>query len=211
MFGASCSAAQGPEFANKLPVLDPDPDAGATDPGPKQLVVAGGCFWCTEGVFEQLAGVSDVESGYAGGSAETANYEAVCTGTTGHAEVIRITYDPTQVTIGTLLRVFFATHDPTTLNRQGPDRGSQYRSAVFYADETQKDAAERYIAQLDASGAYQDAVVTTIEPLDAYYPAEAYHQDFAQNNPDHGYIRVQAKPKIDKLQKLFPETLAKPE
>jgi len=196
MLGASCSAAQGPEFAKKLPVLDLDPDAGATDSGPKHLVVAGGCFWCVEGVFEQLAGVHAVESGYAGGEAATATYEAVSSGRTGHAEVVRITYDPTQ--------------DPTTLNRQGPDKGTQYRSAVFYQDEAQKDAAERYVAQLDASGAYADPIVTTVEPLDGYWPAEDYHQDFVSRNPNHGYVRVQALPKIDKLQKLFPEQLAEP-
>jgi methionine-S-sulfoxide reductase len=210
MSGFGCSAAQGPDFAAKLPVLDQDPDAEASDPTPQHAVFAGGCFWCVEGVFERLAGVSDVESGYAGGSATTASYDAVSSGETDHAEVVRITYDPTQVTYGTLLRIFFATHDPTTLNRQGPDAGRQYRSAVFYADEAQRAAAARYIEQLDAAGAYPRPVVTTLEPLEAYYPAEDYHQDYVQRNPSNPYIRQNALPKVDKLQKLFPERLAQP-
>lgn len=190
-----------------LPAPSLDPDAGATDPTPRTLIVAGGCFWCVEGVFERLAGVRDVESGYAGGSADTADYERVCSGATGHAEAVRITYDPTVITLGALLRVFFATHDPTTLNRQGNDVGSQYRSAIFWSDAGQREAGTAYIAHLDAARIFVKPIVTTLEPLKAFYLAETYHQDFAQRNPGHPYIRAVSQPKIDKLCRLFPDQL----
>jgi peptide-methionine (S)-S-oxide reductase len=157
------------------PKIDvPKTEAGQT----RQAVFAGGCFWCTEAVFEQLEGVTEVTSGYSGGDADTANYKAVCTGQTGHAEAIRITYDPAKLTFGELLRVHFATHDPTTLNRQGADKGTQYRSAIFYADDEEKHVAEAYIRQLDEAKVFSSPIVTTLEPLAAFYPAEEYHQDY---------------------------------
>jgi methionine-S-sulfoxide reductase len=164
-------------------------------------VFAGGCFWCTEAVFEQLAGVSDVTSGYAGGSAETANYKAVCQGDTNHAEVIRITYDPAQIRYDQLLDVFFDAHDPTQLNRQGNDVGTQYRSAIFYASDDEKQAAAAKIAQLNAANAFGRPIVTTLEPLTAFYTAEDYHQGYAQLNPNQPYIESVSFPKVCKIQK----------
>lgn len=172
-------------------------------------VFAGGCFWCTEAVFEQLDGVSDVTSGYAGGDARRANYKAVCEGDTGHAEAIRITYNPGKLAYEKLLEVFFATHDPTQLNAQGPDSGTQYRSAVFFANETQKQAAEKYIAQLTEKKTYANPIVTTLEPLKEFFPAEEYHQNFVQRNPNHPYIVQQALPKVQKACTLFPRETRK--
>ncbi len=171
--------------------------------GPRTAVFAGGCFWCTEAVFEQLNGVSDVTSGYSGDRKETANYEAVCGGRTNHAEAIRITYDPSKISYGQLLRVFFTTHDPTTKDRQGPDSGRQYRSAIFYQNEDQKRLAEGYIAQLNAAKVFDKPIVTTLEPLTEFYPAEGYHQDFVQANPLHPYVRQQALPKVQKVREKF--------
>jgi len=152
--------------------------------------------------------VLDVESGYAGGSAETANYDAVKTGQTKHAEVVRITYDPTKITYGTILKVFFTTaHDPTTLNRQGADVGPQYRSAIFYANDEQKQVAADYIKQLNDAGVYSNPIVTTLEPLEKYYPAEGYHQDYAKQNPYSGYIQGVSQPKVQKTKKAYPELL----
>ena len=176
--------------------------------GVRQIVLAGGCFWCVEAVYEQLDGVIDVESGYAGGDAATANYDAVKTGRTKHAEVVRITYDPSKITFGKILKVFFSTaHDPTTLNRQGNDIGPQYRSAIFYANESQKQIAEDYIKLLNDAEVFKSPIVTTLEPLDAYYPGEAYHQDFARLNPLHPYIRGVSTPKVEKTQKAYPDLL----
>jgi len=186
-----------------------DAQSADADPAaPRQVVLAGGCFWCVEAVYDQLEGVLDVESGYAGGSAETANYRAVCTGQTGHAEVVRITYDPTLITYGTLLKVFFSTaHDPTTLNRQGADVGTQYRSAIFYETEQQRQIAADYIDQLNAAEVFRHPIVTTLEPLEAYYPAEEYHQDYAERNPNEGYIRGVADPKVEHTREAHPELL----
>jgi peptide-methionine (S)-S-oxide reductase len=184
-----------------LPQIDIAPDA----PGTKHAIFAGGCFWCTEAVFEQIVGVSDVVSGYAGDIAQTANYEAVCGGGTNHAEAIRITYDPSKVTFGQLLRVFFATHDPTTKDRQGPDWGRQYRSAIFYQTDDEKRVAQAYIQQLDEAKLFPRPIVTTLEPLTQFFPAEAYHQDFARANPTHPYIRQQALPKVAKVREKFGE------
>ena len=170
-------------------------------------VFAGGCFWCVEAVFEELDGVIEVVSGYSGGSQETANYEAVCTGNTGHAEAVEIIYDPSKITYEKLLEVHFATHDPTTLNRQGNDHGTQYRSAIFYANDKEKQAAQDYIVKLEKSGKYSRPIVTTLEPLQAFYPAEAYHQNFVCTNPMQGYVRAVAMPKVDKVRKLFPDDL----
>jgi len=162
-------------------------------------VFSGGCFWCTEAAFEQLDGVLDVTSGYIGGSADTANYRAVCNGNTGHAEAIRITYDPAKISYDQLLTVFFDAHDPTQLNRQGNDVGTQYRSAIFYADEAQKQAAWAKIDQLNAAQAFPRPIVTTLEPLSTFYPAEDYHQDYARLNPDQPYIQAVSMPKACKV------------
>jgi len=174
-----------------------------------EAVFAGGCFWCVEAVFEQLDGVLDAVSGYSGGSAETANYEAVCTGRTGHAEAVKIVYDPKKVSYEQLLKVHFATHDPTTLNRQGPDTGTQYRSAIFYANEQEKALAEAFLADLADAKVFRRPVVTTLEPLNAFYPAEAKHQDFVACNPRQPYVRAIALPKVEKARKKF-ESLLKP-
>lgn len=182
-------------------IPNPEVDAElAIAPGSETAVLAGGCFWCTEAVFEAADGVSAVISGYAGGTAETANYETVCSGATEHAEAIEITYDPSRITYGGLLKLFFSVaHDPTQKDRQGPDRGRQYRSAVFYADEEQKRIAEAYIAQLGRTGVYDKPIVTEIEPLDEFFPAEGYHQDFVRRNPNHPYVVFHALPKLEKL------------
>ncbi len=170
-------------------------------------VFAGGCFWCTEAAFEQLDGVTDVVSGYSGGSKETANYEQVCDGDTGHAEAIRIAYDPSRISYDKLLDVFFDAHDPTQLNRQGADVGTQYRSAIFYANDEQKRAAEQKIKQLTDAKAFSRPIVTTLEPLTAFYPAEEYHQDYARNNPMQPYIQMQAVPKVCKIREKHAELI----
>ena len=185
-----------------------DRDQGDQASATKQIVLAGGCFWCVEAVYEQLEGVIDVESGYAGGDAKAANYDAVKTGRTRHAEVVRITYDPSKIKLGQILKVFFTTaHDPTQLNRQGYDVGPQYRSAIFYATSEQKQIAEAYIKQLDEAKVFRDPIVTTLEPLEAYYPAEGYHQDYARRNPADRYIQGVSTPKVEKTKKAFPELL----
>lgn len=194
-----------PKVGGRLPVPEQDTELAATS-GEAVAVFAGGCFWCTEAVFEELDGVSDVMSGYAGGDPARANYEAVCTGTTGHAEAIQITYDPAKVTYGQLLRIFFATHNPTTLNRQGPDHGTQYRSAIFYKNAQQKSVAEAYIAQLTAAKSFSKPIVTTLEPLTKFFPAEDYHQDFVKNNPRQPYVRQWALPKLEKLKEYLSES-----
>ncbi len=175
----------------------------------KKAVFAGGCFWCVEAVFEELDGVHNAISGYAGGDADSANYEAVCSGRTQHAEAVEILYDPSKLSYAKLLEVHFATHDPTTLNRQGADAGPQYRSAIFYADDEQKQLAEAFIADLDAAKAFPSKIVTTLEPLEKFYPAEAYHQGFVCRNPNQGYVRGVALPKVEKVQKKFKEMLKK--
>jgi peptide methionine sulfoxide reductase msrA/msrB len=181
--------------------------AAATASKMRQAVFAGGCFWCVEAVFEELDGVIEAVSGYAGDSRETANYKTVCSGKTRHAEAVMITYDPSKVSFEQLLRVHFATHDPTTKDRQGADVGTQYRSAIFYRDETEKRTAEQVITELAAN--YSQPIVTTLEPLaaDAFYPAEHEHQDFVCRNPMQPYVRAVAVPKVEKLRKLFPEQL----
>jgi len=168
-------------------------------------IFAGGCFWCMEGVFDQLTGVKQATSGYAGGSKDTADYESVCSGTTGHAESVRITYDPTKITYGELLRVFFTVHNPTTLNRQGPDHGTQYRSAIFYLDDDQKKVADAYIQQLEKAQVFPRKIVTALEPLklDAFYPAEAYHQNYVACHLDNPYVVQEALPKVDKVREKF--------
>ncbi len=181
----------------------------AQEPTPATVVLAGGCFWCVEAVFLPVAGVQRVRSGYAGGTAETATYEAVCSGTTNHAEVVEVTYDPAQVSFGRLLQLFFGVaHDPTQKDRQGNDRGRQYRSAIFYATPQQKAVAEAYIAELNARQAFPAPIVTTLEPLEAFYEAEAYHQNYAARNPGQPYIVFTALPKVEKLRAAFPERLS---
>jgi peptide-methionine (S)-S-oxide reductase len=183
------------------PKYDPAPAADVAIAG---AVLAGGCFWCTEAVFKELDGVSAVRSGYAGGTRATANYDAVCSGTTDHAEAIEITYDARKTSFGQLLRIFFSVaHDPTQMNRQGNDRGRQYRSAVFFADELQRDVTRRYIDQLEAAKVYSAPIKTTLEPLTEFFVAEAYHQDFVARNPRQGYVMAVAKPKVAALRESF--------
>lgn len=189
---------------------EPEQDLPAGE-GEQRVVLAGGCFWCVEAVLIAMDGVTRVESGYAGGAPETANYESVCTGTTGHAEAVDVHYDPARVSFGELLRVFFSVaHDPTQLNRQGNDRGTQYRSAVFYETQEQKHVVESYIRQLTEADVFSDPVVTTLEPLEAFYSAEAQHQNFAARNPNQPYIMAVAAPKVEKLIDGFGDRL-KPE
>jgi len=189
------------------PVADfPDPPNGGTDhaQGPQIAVLAGGCFWGMEGVFERLKGVSQVLSGYSGGNPSTAHYEMVATGTTGHAESIQVTYDPSVISYGTLLKVFFSVaHDPTELNYQGPDSGSQYRSSIFYANEEQKQVAESYISLLESRHIFPQPIVTKVVPLLAFYPAEDYHQKFYDKNPDYPYILIYDRPKVMALLRTY--------
>ncbi|TXH06243.1 MAG: peptide-methionine (S)-S-oxide reductase MsrA [Nevskiaceae bacterium] len=188
---------------------DPIDDiAHETAPGKALAVLAGGCFWCTEAVYRELDGVLEVVSGYSGGSADTADYKTVCTGTTQHAEVIQIAYDPSRISFGRLLKIFFSiAHDPTQLNRQGNDIGTQYRSAIFYADDAQKRVAEAYIKQLDAAGVFKSPIVTRLEPLKDFFEAEGYHQNYAALHPEQGYIAAVALPKVEKLRAYFGEQL----
>lgn len=166
-------------------------------------VFGGGCFWCTEAVFLEMMGVDSVVSGYAGGHTENPTYEQVCSGGTGHAEVVKITFDTAVVSYRDLLDVFFATHDPTTLNRQGADRGTQYRSIIFYADDDQRDAAEETIRELDESGALPGPVVTQLAPLDRFYEAESYHKDYYKNNSYNPYCQIVISPKLSKFRSKF--------
>jgi peptide-methionine (S)-S-oxide reductase len=177
----------------------------------KQAVFGGGCFWCTEAVFKMLRGVISVEPGYAGGTVPNPTYDQVCTGRTGHAEVIRIEYDPAKIGYDDLLAVFFATHDPTTLNRQGNDVGTQYRSSVFVLDDGQREEAKRFIASLEKEHPGGNPVVTTIEPLDAFYPAEEYHKDYFARNQGEPYCQVVINPKLAKAKKRFAELLKESE
>ena len=172
--------------------------------------LAGGCFWCLEAAFQDLKGVEKVQSGYAGGHVSNPSYEQVCTGTTGHAEVVQITFDPTVVSFDDLLHVFFTIHDPTTLNRQGEDVGTQYRSAIFYHTPEQKATAERVIRELEAEKVWDDPVVTELKPLDAFYPAEQYHRDYYRRNPTQGYCRAVIAPKVAKVRKLYFDKLKQP-
>jgi peptide-methionine (S)-S-oxide reductase len=197
-FGALCLGAA--EFP--APTLDPAPAAGTK----ATAVLAGGCFWGVEAVFDKVKGVSDAVSGYAGGQKSTAHYEIVSTGRTGHAESVEITYDPSQISYGRLLQIFFSVaHDPTQLNRQGPDEGTQYRSAIFYANDEQKAVAEAYIAQLNEAKVFRHKIVTQVVPLAAFYPAEAYHQDYIVHNPGNPYVMFNDLPKLAQLKKKYPE------
>lgn len=171
---------------------------------------AGGCFWCTEAVFERMEGVNDVVSGYIGGHVPNPTYEQVCAKKTGHAEAVEIYYDPDVRSYEELLEVFFKTHDPTTLNRQGGDEGPQYRSSVFYHDETQKKAAQKYIEKLNDSDEYPSPVVTQLEKATKFYPAEEYHQDYFRRNPNAGYCRVVVRSKVEKFDSVFGDKIKKP-
>ena len=175
--------------------------------GMETVTLAGGCFWCLEAVFQQLKGVTKVTSGYAGGTVPNPSYEAVCTGRTGHAEVVQIEFDPAVVSYRELLDVFFVIHDPTTLNRQGVDEGTQYRSAVFYHAPQQQQVAEAVIAELEAGKVWDDPIVTEVVPLDAFYPAEEYHRDYFRRNPGQSYCRAVIAPKVAKLRKHYFEKL----
>jgi peptide-methionine (S)-S-oxide reductase len=190
-------------------VPDPPMDTAAMMKGTQTAVLAGGCFWGMEGVFERLKGVLDVTSGYSGGNKETAQYEMVGTGTTGHAESVQISYDPTQISYGTLLKVFFTVaHDPTEMNFQGPDYGTQYRSVIFYANDGQKQIAESYIRELDQAKLYAKPIVTQVVPLNGFYAAEDYHQHFLDRNPSYPYIVFWDMPKIAELKKTYPQLVA---
>lgn len=183
------------------PALDNPKQQGAL----QTAVLSGGCFWGVQGVYEHVQGVEKVVSGYAGGDRSTAQYEAVSGGTTGHAESVQITFDPAKVSYGELLQIFFSVvHDPTQLNRQGPDTGTQYRSAIVYGDDTQKNIATAYIAQLSKAGVFRRPIVTRVERLRGFYPAESYHQDYLVHNPSNPYIAYNDLPKIENLKRVFP-------
>lgn len=169
----------------------------------RQATLAGGCFWCIEAVFSSLKGVKKAQSGFSGGNIKNPSYKEVCTGRTGHAEVVQITYNPEQIRFEELLEVFWAVHDPTSLNRQGNDIGTQYRSAIFYHDETQKQIAEDYICQLETSSAYDNPIVTEIKPFEAFYPAEDYHDDYYNLNKEQPYCRTVVRPKVEKFKRKF--------
>lgn len=167
------------------------------------ITLGGGCFWCTEAVYVQVRGVVDVESGYGNGHAERPSYEQVCTGTTGHNEVVKLTYDPAQISTREVLEIFFVIHDPTTLNRQGNDVGTQYRSGIYFSTPEQEAVAREVIAEMAASGVYSRPIITEVAPVANYWPAEAYHQDFFERNPDQGYCMAVAAPKVAKFRKTF--------
>ena len=191
------------------PTVDSAPAAGK--PGLKSVVFAGGCFWGVQAVFQHVKGVADATSGYAGGAAATAKYDLVSTGDTGHAESVKVTFDPSQISYGQLLKVFFSVaHDPTELNHQGPDDGTQYRSVVFFTGADQKRIAESYVQQLEQAKAFHNPIVTQIVPLQAFYAAEGYHQNYARLHPDNPYIVINDAPKVAHLKKLFPQIYREP-
>lgn len=200
-------------FAHKVSAeTQPQGTSTVSDSDQQQESVAtfaGGCFWCTEAVFERLEGVNDVISGYIGGTVPNPTYEQVCGKKTGHAEACEIYYDPSKITYDELLEVFFKTHDPTTLNKQGADEGPQYRSSVFYHDEDQKKATEKYIKKLDESGEFNRKIVTTLEKAVTFYPAEEYHQDFYRKNPNYGYCQAVVRDKVRKVNRSFGDKLKK--
>lgn len=201
LFGA---CAYGADHAVPKPVLD----SPKTLQGRQTAVFAGGCFWCTEAVFELIKGVDTVVSGYAGGDKKTAHYQMVGSGATKHIESIQITYDPAKITYGQLLMVFFgAAHDPTQIDRQGPDSGKQYRSAIFYQTDDQKRIAEAYIQQLNEAKVFSKKIATEVLALPEFYPAESYHQDYVKHNPNEGYVVVNSIPKVKKTKALFPDLL----
>jgi peptide-methionine (S)-S-oxide reductase len=203
--GTACTAKASPSSSGPVPAPTVDA-ARAAAPGQRTAVVSGGCFWGIQAVFQHVKGVISATSGYSGGSAKTAEYEIVSTGETGHAESVQIVYDPSQITYGELLRVFFSVaHDPTQLNRQGPDEGTQYRSSIFYANDEQKHVAEAYISQLDKAGVFSRPIVTKVVPLQSFYPAESYHQNYAALHPNQPYIVFNDAPKVEHLRQEFPD------
>ena len=202
-FSSISNAADRNGFSVPAPSVDAALASGKSN---QTVVLAGGCFWGIQAVFQHVKGVISATSGYSGGASATAEYELVSTGETGHAESVKITYDPSQITYGRLLQIFFSVaHDPTQLNRQGPDEGTQYRSAIFYNGDEQKRIAEAYIAQLNQAKVFPRQIVTQVVPLKAFYPAEAYHQDYATRHPDNPYIAYNDAPKVTHLRHLFPD------
>lgn len=206
MFSVACNSSSA---AVKIP--DPAQDAPLAKTSSQAAVVfAGGCFWGIQAVFKHVKGVTSATSGYSGGSAATAHYEIVSTGQTGHAESVKIIYDPAKVSFGQLLKVFFSVaHDPTELNRQGPDSGTQYRSVIFFTDPEQKRIAQAYIAQLDSAKAFSSRIVTQLVPLQAFYPAEDYHQNYAELHPNEPYIAINDLPKVEHLRETLPDLYVK--
>lgn len=197
---AACSEGEKPAAMTERP---------APSAAPEPATFGAGCFWCVEAVFQELEGVLAVESGYAGGHVPNPTYKQICTGTTGHAEVVRVTFDPSKVRYEDLLEVFWRTHDPTTPNRQGNDVGPQYRSVIFTHGDRQRELAEKYRKELDASGAFPAPVVTEIAPVANYFKAEDYHQNYFRNNPEQGYCRAIIRPKMEKFRKVFADKLKK--
>ncbi|MBL0079792.1 MAG: bifunctional methionine sulfoxide reductase B/A protein [Bacteroidetes bacterium] len=192
-----------------LEFLSEDQLAAETNTGNDTIILGGGCFWCVEAIYQNLEGVVSVSSGYAGGSVKNPTYKAVCSGTTGHAEVIEIVFDKAKTSLDEIFKVFFVVHDPTTLNRQGADAGTQYRSTIMYRNENQRTIAKSLIDQLEKEKVYDNPIVTTLEPLSVYYKAEDYHQDYFNNNKSQGYCQMVIQPKIDKFEKIFKDRLKK--
>ena len=198
-------SAQGPAAASAIPLPDPVVDQQLASDEPQVAVLAGGCFWGVQAVFQHTNGVQLALSGYSGGMKTNPSYEEVTTGRTGHAESVQIKYNPREISYGQILKIYFSVvHDPTQLNRQGPDIGTHYRSAIFYSNDEQKKIAEAYIAQLGQAGVFKSPIVTKVGPLVAFYPAEAYHQDYAIKHPTQPYIAIHDLPKVDNLKRLFP-------
>lgn len=210
----SCDAAPSSKSATTETAAEADinlPETTMLDNGKEKATLAGGCFWCTEAIFKELRGVEKVESGYSGGKVSNPTYEQVSSGATGHAETIQITFDPKVISFKELLEVFFVTHDPTTLNQQGADIGTQYRSAVFYHSKEQKRIAEEVIKEITEQKIYANPIVTKLEPFKVFYKAEEYHQNYYERNPDKGYCRVVIEPKVLKFRKHFIDKLKKPD
>jgi peptide-methionine (S)-S-oxide reductase len=201
------AACTGCTAATKTPIPAPTSDSAlAQTPGRQTAIFAGGCFWGTQSVFERVKGVLSTTAGYAGGSAATATYDQVTQENTGHAESVKVVFDPSKITYGQLLQIFFSVvHDPTQLNRQGPDVGSSYRSAIFYTSDEQQKISKAYIAQLDAAKVFRKPIVTQVVPLKGFYDAEAYHQDYALHNPNNPYIMVCDRPKVEALKQEYPD------
>lgn len=208
MAAIAALAAIGPSLLPAKSKIFPDAavDSVGNETAPQTAVFAGGCFWGVEAVFDHLKGVKQAVSGFSGGKAQTAHYDMVSNGNTGHAESVKVTYDPTEITYGQLLKVFFSVaHDPTELNRQGPDEGTQYRSAIFYANDEQKRIAEAYIQQLNEAKLFKQPIVTQVVPLNGFYPAEQYHQKFVERNPTNPYVAYNDLPKLSQLKKSYPQ------
>jgi len=197
---------QGRAAERAVVIPPPAADAAASNEASQTVVLAGGCFWGVQAVFQHTKGVTKAVSGYAGGTKDTARYNVVSSGATGHAESVEITFDPRQISYGRILQIYFSVaHDPTQLDRQGPDEGPQYRSAIFFANPEQQRVAQAYIAQLDKAGTFKRPIVTKLTKYDAFYPAEAYHQDYATLHPENPYIFYNDRPKVENLKKLFPD------